>query len=59
MKHTSQPEFVDFYLPFGGKLDPDNRWVKLAALVPRDQVEDESMVWTPSLITDQDELEKV
>lgn len=24
----------DFFLPFGGKLDPDNRWVKLSALVP-------------------------
>ncbi len=34
MKPASQPEFVDFYLPFGGKLDPDNRWVKLAALMP-------------------------
>ena len=40
MERTSQPEFVDFYLPFGGKLDPDNRWVKLAALVPWDQVEE-------------------
>jgi IS5 family transposase len=24
----------DFFLPFGGKLDEENRWVKLAALVP-------------------------
>ena len=40
MKHASQPEFVDFYLPFGGKLDPDNRWVKLATLIPWDQVEE-------------------
>lgn len=40
MKDTLQPEFVDFYLPFGGKLDPNNRWVKLAALVPWDQVEE-------------------
>jgi IS5 family transposase len=24
----------DFFLPFGGKLDKENRWVKLAALVP-------------------------
>jgi len=29
----NQPEFTDFYLPFGGKLDPENRWVKLAKLV--------------------------
>jgi len=27
-----QPEFVDFYFPFGGKLDPENRWVKLGGL---------------------------
>ena len=24
----------DFFLPFGGKLDKENRWVKLAALIP-------------------------
>ena len=24
----------DFFLPFGGKLDKENRWVKLAQLVP-------------------------
>jgi transposase, IS5 family len=28
------PELPDFYLPFGGKLDPQNRWVKLAQLIP-------------------------
>lgn len=28
-----------FYLPFGGKLNPENRWVKLAALIPWDKVE--------------------
>jgi hypothetical protein len=27
-------EFVDFYMPFSGKLDPANRWVMLAQLVP-------------------------
>jgi IS5 family transposase len=40
MKRYCQPEFVDFYLPFGGKLDPENRWVKLASLVPWDRVEE-------------------
>lgn len=30
----------DFYLPFGGKLREDNRWVKLARLVPWTKVED-------------------
>ena len=29
-----QLEFADFYLPFSGKLRADNRWVKLAQLVP-------------------------
>jgi transposase, IS5 family len=24
----------DFFLPFGGKLDKENRWVKLAELIP-------------------------
>ena len=34
-----QPELPDFYLPFGGKLDPDNRWVKLARIIPWHLVE--------------------
>jgi len=25
---------LEFFLPFGGKLDPDNRWIKLAKLIP-------------------------
>ena len=29
-----QLKFEDFYLPFGGKLRSDNRWVKLAKLIP-------------------------
>lgn len=29
----------DFFLPFGGKLNKDNRWVKLAALIPWWKVE--------------------
>lgn len=29
-----QLEFPDFYLPFSGHLDPENRWVALARLVP-------------------------
>lgn len=36
---NGQPELPDFYLPFGGKLDPDNRWVKLAKIVPWHLVE--------------------
>lgn len=28
-----------FYLPFGGKLNPSNRWVLLASFIPWDKVE--------------------
>lgn len=30
----SQLAFEDFYLPFGGKLSGDNRWVRLARIIP-------------------------
>lgn len=40
MTRPTQPEFVDFYLPFGGKLAADNRWVKLAGFIPWDLVEE-------------------
>lgn len=30
----------DFFLPFDGKLDPNNRWCQLAAIIPWDKVED-------------------
>ena len=30
----------DFDLPFGGKLDAENRWVKMAKIMPWDMVED-------------------
>jgi hypothetical protein len=30
----------DFFLPFGGKLDKENRWVKLASLIPWWEYED-------------------
>lgn len=36
-----QPEFPDFYLPFGGKLDPENRWVKLARVIPWHLIEED------------------
>ena len=34
-----QLSFQDFYLPFGGKLSPDNRWVKLAEMIPWEEFE--------------------
>ncbi len=37
---TDQMEFLDFYLPFGGRLDKGNRWAKLAELIPWDTVEE-------------------
>jgi hypothetical protein len=34
-----QLSFTDFFLPFGGKLSGNNRWIKLAELVPWDDLE--------------------
>jgi len=36
-----QPEFEDFYLPFGGRLRSDNRWVCLSRLIPWEEIEKE------------------
>ena len=38
-RRHQQPEFEPFYLPFGGHLDSDNRWVQLAKLIPWEEVE--------------------
>jgi transposase, IS5 family len=38
--NEKQLKFVDFYLPFGGKLSPNNRWVRLAEMIPWDQFEE-------------------
>ncbi len=35
-----QLEFPNFYLPFSGHLDPENRWVHLARLVPWELAEE-------------------
>lgn len=37
--HT--PRFLEFGLPFGGCLDPENRWIKKASLIPWTLVEKE------------------
>lgn len=34
-----RPRFETFYLPFGGRLDGNNRWVQLEKLIPWDGVE--------------------
>jgi hypothetical protein len=36
-----QLPFEDFFLPFGGKLSGDNRRIKLDALIPWDELEDD------------------
>jgi hypothetical protein len=33
-QHTGQLSIEEFYSPFGGKLDPNNRWVLLQKLIP-------------------------
>ena len=40
-EHRHQLSFEDFFLPFGGKLFGDNRWIKLAQLIPWDELEDD------------------
>ena len=37
----SQQEFIDFYLPFGGHLNKNNRWVRLAEKIPWKEFEAE------------------
>jgi IS5 family transposase len=41
-----QLQFLDFKLPFSGKLRSDNRWVKLAELIPWQEIEN---LYTSSL----------
>ena len=39
--NRNQIKFTDFILPFGGKLNGENRWVKLSEMIPWDSIEDE------------------
>ena len=39
--NQKQLQFEDFYLPFGGKLRSDNRWVRLAKFIPWEDFEPE------------------
>ena len=34
--------FDDFFLPFGGKLNKENRWVALAGMIPWAKAEEKS-----------------
>jgi len=38
-KNPYQLEFEDFYLPFGGKLRSDNRWIILSKQIPWQEIE--------------------
>ncbi len=39
-ENKRQQEFEQFYLPFGGSLNPRNRWVLLAKLIPWEEFEE-------------------
>jgi IS5 family transposase len=38
-QHNGQLSIEEFHLPFGGKLDPNNRWIILSTLIPWLQLE--------------------
>ena len=38
-EHRDQLSFKDFFLPFGGQLSGDNRWIKLSELIPLEELE--------------------
>ena len=38
--NKDQLKIEDFFLPFGGKLDANNRWIKLAKITPWDKIEE-------------------
>ena len=40
-EHGDHLSFNDFLLPFGGQLTADNCWIKLAQLIPSDELEDD------------------
>lgn len=38
--HNGQLSIEDFHVPYGGTLDPDNRWVIFSSLMPWDELEE-------------------
>jgi len=38
--HNGQLSYEEFYVPFGGALDPDNRRVIFSLLMPWEELED-------------------
>lgn len=45
---NGQIKIEDFVLPFDGKLNPENRWVKLSKLIPWDEIEKKYALLFPS-----------
>jgi hypothetical protein len=39
-QHNGQLSIEEFHLPFGGTLDPENRWVLLSSLMPWEELEE-------------------
>jgi hypothetical protein len=39
-RNNGQISIEEFHLPFGGTLDPDNRWVQLEKLMPWEQIKE-------------------
>jgi len=39
-QHNGQLSIEEFHLPFGGTLDPENRWLRLSALIPWEELEE-------------------
>jgi hypothetical protein len=37
--HNGQLSIEEFHVPFGGTLDPNNRWVVFSSLMPWDELE--------------------
>jgi hypothetical protein len=37
--NSDQVYIDDFFLPFGGKLRKDNRWVRMAAMMPWEYID--------------------
>jgi len=38
--HNGQLSIEEFHVPFGGTLDPDNRWVLFSTLMPWEELDD-------------------
>ena len=47
-KPSTQMKIEDFILPFEGKLNPENRWVKLSKVIPWEKIEENYAQLFPS-----------